>query len=81
MATVDWYRHRGAWRTHYRNRAGKLIYARAAYLADDKWEIRLFTGELTHLNTNLITTKQNGTLGLPDEVRAWVNRRARNGKA
>jgi hypothetical protein len=81
MAHPEWYKHRDAWRVHYRDRSGRLRYVRAAHTDEQQWEVRLFDSQLREISSDRLCVKQLGAKGLPAELRTWVNRRAANGRA
>jgi hypothetical protein len=75
MSKPEWYKHRDAWRVHYRDRRGRLRYVRAAATAEQEWEIRVFDSSLCQISSTNVTVEQRGVKALPDELRTWINRR------
>lgn len=73
----EWYKHRGAWRVHYRDRSGRLRYVRAAHTVEQEWEIRVFDSRLCEISSANVTVGQRGIKALPTELKTWVARRAR----
>jgi hypothetical protein len=76
VAMADWYKHRDAWRAHYRDRSGRLWFVRAECVERQVWEIWKFDSSLNLDNIATISVEQCGRKALPKELKTWVRRRA-----